>query len=263
MVVCPPCFLVCPGCRGVSAVFWCVQNVSVPALFSGASRSCSVFTLFSGVSRLSRFLCCVLWCVLNFVRYWLLVCLECWNLSVLFSGVSRMFLCVRLVFWCVQNVGGCPPCFPVGTDFRGVFALFSGVYRMWPCVHLVFWWVQSFVVCPLCFLVCPEYLGVPALLSDVSRLSQFLCLVFGESRLSRCVRHVFWCPDGRGLYPLYSNVSRVFQFLCFVFWCVQTVASCLLCFLLGSECLGVSFYFQTCAECGGVSTMSFGISRLP
>ena len=55
VAVCPPCFLVCLKCHGMSVLFSGVSRVSrVSALFSGVSEYRDVSTFLSGVSRVSR-----------------------------------------------------------------------------------------------------------------------------------------------------------------------------------------------------------------
>ena len=156
--------------------------------------------------------------------------------------------------------------------------VFCSVSRLSRRADYVFWCFQNVLVCPPCFLVCQECWSVFTLLSDVSRLSQFLCLVFGESRLSRCVRLVFWCvqnipvcppcflvlPGCGGMSSFFAGMTRLSRFSCLVFSCIQNFAACPPCFLVFVECRSVSTLLSVVSRISWcVQNMAVGVSPLP
>ena len=66
-----------------------------------------------------------------------------------------------------------------------------------------------------------------------------------------------------GVFRVFSGVSRASRFVRLVFWCVQSIVLCPPCFLVCSECRGVSDLFLVCSECRGVSALFSGVSRVP
>ena len=85
----------------------------------------------------------------------------------------------------------------------------------------------------------------------------------GVSRLSRCVRLVFWCfqtvvlcplcfllcGECDGLSALFCDVSRMWWCVRLVFWCDQNVVVC-------------PSFLMVCPKCGGVSALFSGVSRM-
>ena len=175
--------------------------------------------MFSGVTKLSRFIHLVLWCVRNgaVCSSYFLVCPESRRSLVvrLFSGVSTfgMISCVSRIWWRVRLI----------LWHDQTVALLSGVSKMYRGVQLFSWCAQNVAVLLSCSLVCPECGRVSALLSGVCKLSP-------------CVRFVFWCVQDVAVCPLCPK-CRGFDVL---FSCVRNVAACSPCFLLFSECRSVS-----------------------
>ena len=113
MAVCPPCFLLCTNFRGVSALFSdvSINSRSVHLVFCCAQNITVCPPAFWCVQNIS--VCPP--CVQNVVDYppSFLVCPKCDGVSVLFSGVTKLSRFIHLVLWCVRNGAVCLSCFLV------------------------------------------------------------------------------------------------------------------------------------------------------